>query len=61
MQQYGFWYRPGVRGFEVLLDSEDTCACATQCAVENARCSFTGKMTVLYGASTTANNVSKVF
>ncbi|MFM0180129.1 hypothetical protein PQR52_16785 [Paraburkholderia aspalathi] len=25
MQQYGFWYRPGVRGFEVLLDSEDTC------------------------------------
>jgi hypothetical protein len=26
LQQYGFWYRPGVRGFEVLLDSEDTCA-----------------------------------
>ena len=28
MQQYGFWYRPGVWSFEVLLDSEDTCTCA---------------------------------
>ncbi|WP_243750928.1 hypothetical protein [Paraburkholderia sp. BL10I2N1] len=33
----------------------------TQCATENGLCSFSGTMQVLYGGSTTANNVTRTF
>lgn len=64
---YGYqkscWYSAGTSSTTTSTSSTSTTSTTswTKCAVENGTCSFSGTMTVLYGGSTTANNVKKTF
>jgi hypothetical protein len=65
---YGYqkscWYGSGTSSSASSGSTPPSTAPATawtQCAVENGFCSFSGTMPVLYGGSTTANNMTKSF
>ena len=52
------WYSAGTSSTSTSTTSTTSW---TKCAVENGTCSFSGTKTVLYGSSTTSNNVIKTF